>query len=131
MSKYPKSEKKLTWFLSKNSKATLSALILWGQLISSAWIAQASVSYSINPALPYPSMSNPIWSNSSHASNAATAGMTVVTAATCSHASGTVNGHYSAIPAVSSSQQIYTLTSHGSHWSHGSHCSGCCCCDNR
>jgi hypothetical protein len=84
----------------------------------------AVITTSQTPALPYPPVTDPVWTNTSpHINNAWPVEMVRITSATCSHASWIVNWHYSATPGVNTTQTVYNLYSHGSHGSHGSHCS--------
>ncbi len=126
---FPKIKKKLHWFLTDESgKITKKdalwlsawALLLWSVEGAEAW---RDHTYTINdPVLPFPTDLDAYVASPDH-SNTVTNQMVVIDSATCNHASGIVNGHYSSIPTVDLSNTTIDLskTHHWSHSSHGSH----------
>jgi len=86
------------------------------------WVddAVAASTYTNNsPTLPFPEDSE-AYMPANH-NNTVTNQMVVIDSATCNHASGIVNGHYSSIPSVNLSNTTIDLTTtHASHSSHGS-----------
>ena len=124
---FPKFKKKLNWFLSDESAKMSMKDILWISL----WASLLSV----NESSAYTFVLDGVWTwtnNLSHSQSASY--LSPDTSPSCtavSHASGTVNGHYSSVPstptftahnstAVSWSSTIAWHASHGSHGSHGS-----------
>jgi hypothetical protein len=126
---FPQIKKKLNSFLTDESwkitRKNALGLAVWAMLVS--WIddTMAVITTSSSPALPFPAVTDWVWDqNTPFHDTAGPIQMTKITAATCSHASWIVNGHYSANPTVNLTNTVYNLTSHGSHGSHGSHCNG-------
>ena len=110
----------------KNFRKTLakgSATVL----LSTAFLSQGANAASTytkteSPTLPYPSDAS-VYSPPNH-TNSATSQMVQLDSATCTHASGIVNGHFSVSPPVNATYQVYNLTNtHNSHGSHSNHCS--------
>lgn len=122
---FPKLQKKIKWFLSEESGKISKKDALWIS-VGALLLSEVHETLAANPA-PW-TLTQGGWLTECTASVTATA--------TVSHASGLVNGHYSAVPtaniAFSGGHASHgSHGSHGSHWSHWSHCSGCCCCSNR
>ncbi len=119
---FPKIKKKLKSFLTDESgkitKKDALGLSAAGLLLTWANDASAAVTtWTVPAGLPFPNPADP----NNHNNSVAPTYMTVSWPATCSHASGIVNWHYSAVPNVNQTQTQYELHGHGSHGSHGSH----------
>jgi hypothetical protein len=122
----PKLKKSLKNFLTDESgkitKKDALGLSAGAALLGIASTADAVSTYDryASPALPFPSDAS-VYSAPNHTNTWITQ-MTSISAATCNHASGIVNGHYSSVPTVNLSNQVYNLVNtHTSHASHGSH----------
>lgn len=112
----PKKKKNFSKSLAKGS-----ASLLISSAIMTSWV-DAWYTLSQNPSLPYPSNAQAnAWAGHT---NSVTNQMVQLDSATCTHASGIVNGHFSISPSVNATYQVYDLTNtHSSHSSHSSHCS--------
>jgi len=97
-----------------------AAILLSSQfLVQGADAATHNYNKTESPTLPYPSNSS-VYHTPNH-TNSATNKMVQMDSSTCSHVSGIVNGHFSSIPAVNATYQVYTLKN--THTSHANHCS--------
>ena len=126
---FPKLKKSLknfltdeSWKMTKKDALGISAvalLIAWAENVSAGHVNS------------YPTSTNPVWAdpfpaNASIPSNSSlTNTWTVVNSATCNHASGIVNGHYSSVPSVNIASQKIDYTKSHSNW-HSNHCSWMC-----
>lgn len=107
------------------------ALLAAGESTNAAYVRTDSYSHNITPTAGfYPTDASAYGSypNPGTHTNTATNEFIIMNGATCSHASGVVNGHYSAVPAVNASYTTYEAqTVHTWHSSHSSHGSGGWC----
>ena len=127
---FPKIKKSLQNFLTDESGnitkrdafwiSAIGMLVMWAEDVA-AWHTNNSFPTSTSPvgADPFPSNAS-IPANSSRTNT-----WTIVNSATCNHASGVVNGHYSSVPTVDIASQKIDYTK--SHSNHGSHSSGGWC----
>lgn len=117
---FPKFQKSLKNFLTDESgkitKKDALGISAGAALFAGVDETIAAHTNTSTPSLPFP-VSDP----RSHSNGPQNFQFVQVTWATCNHASGLVNGHYSSIPTVNPSQTVYDVQSHGSHGSHGSH----------
>jgi len=103
----------------------MNALGLWVATAIVAWAGDAIAGHgSSYPTSTNPTSADPFPTNAevnAEPGRTKTNTWTIVNSATCNHASGIVNGHYSNVPNVSIvSEQIDYTKSHSSHSSHGS-----------
>ena len=124
---FPQVNKSIQRFLTEESGRITKkdALWIWVGIVLIAWVGDAVAGHGSS----YPTSTNPVWadpfpSNSdvySAPGRTLTNTWTIVNSATCNHASGIVNGHYSNVPSVNiASEQIDYTKTHSSHGSHGS-----------
>ena len=118
MKEIPKIKKNLSNFLWTPSKTFAVQTLLWVSMVG--WIpysVEGAVSNFASPSLPFPNINDYALANYSTGPTK----MILMNWASCSHASGIVNGHFSSTPWVNPTYTEYNLYSHASHGSHGSH----------
>lgn len=116
--KIPQKKKSLSRALAKGS----ATILLTSSLFNNVTDAGSTYTKTESPSLPYPTDTS-VYRAPNH-TNSATNQIIKLDSATCTHASGVVNWHFSMNPPVNATYQVYNLTNtHNSHGSHSSHCS--------
>lgn len=124
--KFPKLKKSLKKFLTDESgKITKKdALGISAVAVLVAWVedsfAGSSYTTNISPISTFYPTNGETYRSPNH-TNSVTKELVINWPATCNHASGIVNGHFSSTPIASSSAETFDVTkthsSHSSHWS--------------
>lgn len=122
---FPSAKKSLKKFLTdeKGRITKKDALGITAAAALIAWVEDVVAGHgNTYPTSTTPSWADPFPSNAEVPNNSSrTNTWTVLNSATCSHASGVVNGHFSNVPAVDiNSDRIDYTKSHSNHSSHGS-----------